>query len=66
MNLVDARIGPAWQAGESFILENLGDGDRTEAVALVGRIKADIVDREVLFVEGDDKIAQAIGLRVYL
>jgi hypothetical protein len=54
-------IGPAWQASESFILEDLGDGDRTEAVALVGQITADIVDREVLFAEGDDKIAQGIG-----
>jgi len=28
---------------------------------LVGQITADIVDREVLFAEGDDKIAQGIG-----
>ena len=29
-------ISPVWQANESFILEDLGDGHRTEAVALVG------------------------------
>ena len=37
-------IGPAWHASESFVLEDLGDGDRTQAVALVGQIAADIVD----------------------
>jgi hypothetical protein len=56
-------IGPAWQASESFILDDLGDGDRTEAVALVGQITANIVDREVLFAEGDDELVQGIGLR---
>ena len=30
-------IDLAWQASESFILEDLSDGDRTEAVALVGQ-----------------------------
>jgi len=54
-------ISPAWQASESFVLEDLGNGDRTEAVALVGQITADIVDREVLFAEDDDEIAEGIG-----
>ena len=44
-------IGLAWQASETFILEDLGNGDRTEAAALVGQIMADIVDREVLFAD---------------
>ena len=47
-------ISPAWQASESFILEDLGDGDRTEGVALVGQITADVVDGEVLLAQGDD------------
>jgi hypothetical protein len=54
-------IGPAWQASESFVLEDLGDGDRTKAVALVSQIAAVIVDREVLFAEVDDEIAEGIG-----
>ena len=54
-------VGPARQASESFVLEDLGDGDRTQAVALVGQIPADIVDRQVLFAEGNDEIAQGIG-----
>ena len=56
-------IGPVRQASESFVLEDLGDGDRAEAVTLVGQIAADIVDREVLFAEGDDQIAEGIGFR---
>ena len=55
-------VGPAWQASESFVLEDLCDGDRTEGVSLVGQIAADVVDREVLFAQGDDAIAEGIGL----
>ena len=54
-------IGPAWQASEAFLLEDMRDGDRAERVALVGQVAADIVDRQVLLAEGDDPIAEGIG-----
>ena len=45
-------VGPAWQASESFVLEDLCDGDRAERVALVGQVAADVVDGEVLLCAG--------------
>ena len=38
-------VSPARQAGEAFVLEDLGDGDRAEGVSFVGQIAADVVDR---------------------
>ena len=55
-------VGPARQASESFVLEDLGDGDRAEGVSLVGQIAADVVDGEVLLAQGDDAVAEGIGL----
>ncbi len=55
-------ISPAWQASETFLLEDLPDGDGTEWVALMGQVAADVVDREVLLSQGGDPIAEGIGL----
>ncbi len=55
-------VGPARQACESFVLEDPGDGDLAERASLVGQIAADVVDGEVLFTEGDDAVAEGIGL----
>ena len=54
-------VGPARQASESFVLENLGDGDRAEGMSLVGQIAADVVDGEVLLSQGDDAVTEGIG-----
>ena len=56
------RRRPVRQASESFVLEDPGDGDLAERVSLVGQIAADVVDGEVLFTEGDDAVAEGIGL----
>ena len=55
-------VSPARQPRESFVLENLCNGDRTEGVSFVGQIAADVVDREILFAQGDDAVAYGIGL----
>ena len=55
-------VSPARQPSESFVLEDLCDGDRAEGVSLVGQIAADVVDREVLLAQGDDAVAEGIGL----
>ena len=55
-------VSPAWQPSEPFILENLCDGDRAEGVSLVGQVTADVVDGEVLLPQGDDAVAEGIGL----
>ena len=54
-------VGPARQSSESFLLEDLCDGDRAERVSLVGQVAADVVDGEVLFAQGDDTVAEGIG-----
>ena len=55
-------IGPAWQPRESFVFEDLCDGDRTERVALVGEVSADVIDGEVLLTQRDDAIAKGSAL----
>ena len=55
-------VGPARQPSESFVLEDLCDGDRAEGMSLVGQVTADVVDGEVLFAQGDDAVADGIGL----
>jgi hypothetical protein len=55
-------IGPARQASEPFILEDPGDGDRAERMPLVSQVAADVIDREVLFPQGDDDFSEGIGL----
>ena len=55
-------VGPARQACESFVLEDLGDGDRAEGMSFVGQIAADVVDGEVLLSQGDDAVTEGIGL----
>jgi hypothetical protein len=57
-----ARPGPARQASESFVLEDLGDGDRAEGMSLVNQIAADIVDGKVLLSQGDDAVTEGIAL----
>ena len=54
-------IGPAWQPCESLALEDLRDGDRTERVALVGQVSADVIDGEVLLAQRDDAITKGVG-----
>ena len=55
-------VGPARQPSESFVLEDLCDGDRAERMSLVGQIAADVIDGEVLFAQGDDAVAEGVGL----
>ncbi len=55
-------IGPAWQASQAFLLEDMRDGDRTKRVTLMVQVAADVVDREILLAECDDPIAERIGL----
>ena len=55
-------VGPARQPGESLVLENLCDGDWAQRVSLMGQVAADVVYGEVLFAEGDDTVAEGIGL----
>ena len=55
-------VGPARQASESFVLEDLGDGDRAEGMSLVGQIAADVVDGEVLLSQGDDAVTEGVAL----
>jgi len=55
-------VGPARQPRESFFLEDLCDGDRAERASLVGQVATDVVDGEVLFAQGDDTVAEGIGL----
>ncbi len=55
-------VGPARQPRESFFLEDLCDGDRAERASLVGQVAADVVYGEVLFAQGDDTVAEGIGL----
>jgi hypothetical protein len=55
-------VSPARQPREPFVLENLCNGDRTEGVSFVCQIAADVVDREILFAQGDDAVAYGIGL----
>ena len=55
-------VGPARQASESFVLEDLGDGDRAEGMSLVGQIAADVVDGKVLLSQGDDAVTEGIAL----
>jgi hypothetical protein len=55
-------VGPARQPRESFFLENLCDGDRAERVPLVGQVATDVVDGEILFAQGDNPVAERIGL----
>ena len=38
------------------------DGDRAERMPLVGQVAADVVNGEVLFAQGDDTLAEGIGL----
>ena len=54
-------VGPARQASESFVLEDLGNGDRAEGMSLVGQIAADVVDGEVLLSQGDDAVTEGIA-----
>ncbi len=54
-------IGPSWQAGKVFLLEDMGDGDRAEPVALLLQEPADVVDGEVLFAGGDNLEAPGVG-----
>ena len=55
-------VGPARQASEALLLEDLGDGDRAERMPLVGQGAADVIDGEVLLPQGDDGVAEGIGL----
>ena len=55
-------VSSARQPREPFVLENLCNGDRTEGMSFVGQIAADVVDREILFAQGDDAVAYGIGL----
>ena len=55
-------VGPARQPRESFVLEDLCDGDRAQRVSFVGQVAAAVVDGEVLFAQGDDTVAEGIGL----
>ena len=55
-------VSPARQPREPFVLENLCNGDRTERVSFVGQIAADVIDREILFAQGDDAVAYGVGL----
>ena len=55
-------VGPARQASESFVLEDLSDSDGAERMTLVSQVAADVIDREVLFSQGDDEVSEGIGL----
>ena len=55
-------VGPARQASEALLPEDPGDGDRAERISLVGQVAADVVDGEVLLPQGDDGVAEGIGL----
>lgn len=50
------------QLGEALLLQDGGDGRRTEGLAIAGEGSADVVDGEVLFAEGDDLLAQPLLL----
>ena len=55
-------VGPARQASEPLVPEDLGDGDRAERMPLMGQVAADVIDGEVLFPQGDDEVTEGIGL----
>src|SRR5262249_1818658 len=55
-------IGAARQTSESFVLEDLGDGDRAERVPLVGQGAANGIYGEGLLPQGDDDFWEGIGL----
>jgi hypothetical protein len=55
-------VTAAGQSGEPLILEDLGDGARAEGMSFVVQDAADVVDREVLLAEGDDPVAEGVGL----
>jgi hypothetical protein len=55
-------VSPTGQPRESFVLEKLCDGDRTEGMSFVSQIAADVVDREVFFAQANDAVTYGIGL----
>jgi hypothetical protein len=55
-------VSSARQPRESFVPENLCDGDRAERMPLVGQATADVINREVLLAQGDDTFPEGIGL----
>ena len=55
-------VGPARQASESFVPEDLSDRDRVERMPVVSQVAADVIDGEVLLSQGDDEFAEGIGL----
>ena len=55
-------VGPARQASEPLVSEDLGDGDRAKRMPLMGQVAADVIDGEVLLPQGDDQFSERIGL----
>jgi hypothetical protein len=55
-------IGASRQPCESFLLQDGRDGDGTEGLSCMCQLLVDVVDGKVLFPEGNDLLAQRIGL----
>ena len=55
-------VGPARQPRKSFFLEDLSDCDWAERTSLVGQVATDVVYGQVLFAQGDDTVAEGVGL----
>lgn len=56
-------IEPAWQACEAFLAEQQGQGGDADVVSRGCQLTLDVVDREILFAQGDDPFADAIAGR---
>ena len=54
-------IGPSWQAGKTFFLEDVGDGNRAEPMTLLLQEPADVVNGEVLLAGLDNLEAPGVG-----
>src|SRR5262249_32714892 len=55
-------IFPAWQSGKAFLLEDEADGGDAQAMTLFGEEARDIVNREVLFAQGDHLLTERVHL----
>ena len=56
-------VAAAREAGESLLVEEVGDGGGAERVPLMLQGPADVIDREVLLAQGDDALATLLGAR---
>jgi len=55
-------LGASRQASESFIHQHNRDGHRTQRAPILLDGTADIINREILLLQGDDLLANQIGL----